>query len=204
MGTYPIVLADDHALMRQGLAGIIAGTGDLEVVGEAGDGLELLALLRKLAPRLVILDLSMPKLRGLEAIREIKARSPEISVLVLTMHKEYVHQALAAGADGYLLKEDADRDLFSAIEAIRQGRRYISSRLQATWVDGWDRIADPLTLRERQVLKLIAEGRTNKEIGEVLEISVRTVESHRAAILEKLRLKGTAELVKYALEHGYA
>ena len=203
MEPYTIVLADDHALFRQGLAGIIKGAADLEVIGEAGDGLELLALLKELKPHLVILDISMPKLRGLEAIREIKARSPEARILILTMHKEYIHQALAAGADGYLLKEDADTDLFSAIESIRQEKVYLSARLQTSLTRVWARIADPLTLREKEVLKLIAEGKTNKEIAEALAIGVRTVESHRASLLEKLRIKGTAELVKYALENGF-
>ena len=203
MESHTIVLADDHALFRQGLAGIIRGVADLKVVGESCDGLELLSLLKQLTPHLVILDISMPNLRGLEAIHEIKARNPETRILVLTMHKEYVHQALSAGADGYLLKEDADHDLFSAIENIRQGKVYLSSRLQAGLTQVWVRFADPLTLREKEVLKLIAEGRTNKEIAEVLAIGVRTVESHRASLLEKLHIKGTAELVKYALEQGF-
>ncbi|HEY5998838.1 MAG TPA: response regulator transcription factor [bacterium] len=200
--TYTIVLADDHALLRQGLARIIQGVDDLEVIGQAGDGLALLSLLEMQMPQLVILDISMPNLRGLEAIREIKARNPETTILILTMHKEYVHQAFAAGADGYLLKEDADSDLFSAIAAIRQGKRYLSLRLRTGLV--WAHIADPLTLREKEVLKLIAEGKTNKEIAELLAISVRTVESHRASLLAKLRIKGMADLVKYALEQGFA
>ena len=203
MEPYTIVLADDHALFRQGLAGIIKGAADLEVIGEAGDGLELLSLLKELKPHLVILDISMPKLRGLEAIREIKATSPETRILILTMHKEYIHHALSAGADGYLLKEDADTDLFSAVESIRQEKVYLSSRLQTGLTRIWAHVADPLTLREKGVLKLIAEGKTNKEIAEALAIGVRTVESHRASLLEKLGIKGTAELVKYALENGF-
>jgi len=130
MKGYRIVLADDHALFRQGLSKIIEGVADLEVAGEAGDGLELLSLMEMETPMMVILDISMPKLRGIEAVREVKKRFPAVKVLVLTMHREYLHQALSAGAEGYLLKEDADRELFSAIDKIRQGRRYISPRLR--------------------------------------------------------------------------
>jgi DNA-binding NarL/FixJ family response regulator len=213
MTAYRIVLADDHALFRQGLKGIIDGKADLEVVGEAGDGLELLKILEKAQPQMTILDISMPNLRGIEALHEIKKTYPEVKVLILTMHKdaEYLHQAIAAGAEGYLLKEDADPDLFSAIEKVRQGKIYISPRLSDDMVDDWaqmrrgDRVpsGDPLTVREREVLKLIAEGKSSKEVGDILFISARTVERHRANIMGKLKLKNTAEMVKYALHKGY-
>ena len=131
MGTYRIVVADDHALFRQGLKGILGGAADLEVVGEAGDGLELLNLLNlnKLDPHLVILDISMPNLRGIEAIPEIKMDHPNVKILIVTMHrdKEYLYQALAAGADGYFLKKDADTELFDAIEKIQRGKIYVAS-----------------------------------------------------------------------------
>jgi len=204
MDRFHIVIADDHALIRQGLRRIIQGVADLEVVGEAGDGNDLLSLLNTLTPHLVILDISMPNLRGIDAIRAIKANSPGVKILILTMHREYVHQALSTGADGYLLKEDADRDLFSAIENIRDGRIYLSPRLTNSLVK--DRIhasaSQPLSLREKGVLKLIAEGKSNKEIASLLVISIRTVESHRASILNKLKLKNTADLVKYAIQTG--
>ena len=204
MEGYRIVLADDHALFRQGLRKIIEGVADLEVAGEAGDGLELLSLLQTTDTHLVILDISMPKLRGIEAIRIIRKKHGEVKVLVLTMHPEYLHQALSAGANGYLVKEDADRELFTAIDAIRQGRQYVSPRLRKELPDDKAQISEPLSLRETEVLKLIAAGKSNKEIAETLFISVRTAEAHHASILGKLSLKNTADLVRYAIEKGYA
>jgi len=204
MDHYRIVLADDHVLIRQGLGGIIKEAADLAVVGEAGDGTALLALLKTVTPHMIILDLSMPYLHGIEAVQEIKRNYPEVKILVLTMHKEYLHQALSAGAEGYLLKEDADRDLFSAIENIRQGRVYISPRLAGELLRARAPAVDPLSSREKAVLKLIAAGKSNREVAEDLFISVRTVESHRAAILKKLCLNNTADLVKYSIEKGYA
>lgn len=211
MDSYRIVLADDHVLFRQGLKGILEGKADLEVVGEAGDGLELLTLLNfnKLAPDLVILDISMPNLQGIEAIPEIKMTHPNVRILIVTMHKdkEYLYQALAAGADGYFLKKDADAELFAAIEKIRQGRIYVSAYLSDLG-DDWEQIRQGfrtpiLTTREREVLKLIAEGKSNKQIADLLFISVHTVERHRANIMDKLNLKKTADLVKYAIQKGY-
>lgn len=204
MGGYRIVLADDHALFRQGLSKIIEGVADLEVAGEAGDGLELLSLLQTTIPHLVILDISMPRLRGIEAMREFKKSFPEVKVLVLTMHREYLHQALSAGAEGYLLKEDADRELFSAIDKIRLGRRYISPRLREELVEDEVPVPEPLSARETEVLNLIAGGKSNREIAEILSISVRTVEAHRATILSKLNLRNTADLVRFAIEKGFA
>ena len=201
MGSYRIVLADDHALFRQGLRMIINGVADLEIAGEAGDGVELIALLDTTPVQMVVLDISMPMLRGIEAIREVKKRYPAMKVLILTMYREYLHQALSAGAEGYLVKEDADRELFSAIENIRQGRRYVSPRLRGELPD--DGISEPLSLRETDVLKLIAAGKSNREIAEMLYISVRTAESHRATILSKLSLRNTADLVRYAIEKGF-
>lgn len=211
-GRYRIVLADDHALFRQGLKGILHGASDLEVVGEAGDGLELLGLLKsdRLDPHLIILDVSMPSLRGIEAIPEIKAVRPGVKLLIVTMHKdkEYLYQALAAGADGYFLKKDADTELFAAIEKIRKGKTYVSPHLSGDLADDWAQVRQGfdkpvLTNREREVLKLIAEGKSNKEIAGVLFISVHTVERHRANIQAKLKLKKTADLVKYAIQKGY-
>jgi DNA-binding NarL/FixJ family response regulator len=201
MARYAIILTDDHPMLRQGLRKIIEGVSDLEVVGEAGDGEELLLLLNAVTTQMVILDLSMPKMRGIEAIHEIKMRHPDVKILVLTMHREYMHQAFAAGADGYLLKEDADRELFSAIENIRKGRRYLSPCLTGEVLTTL--LSEPLSSREKEVLTLIADGKSNKEIAELLFISVRTIESHRASILDKLNLKSTADLVKYAIRKGY-
>ena len=215
MAPYRIILADDHALLRQGVKRIISEAGDLEVIGEAGDGLELLALLNHLRPDLIILDISMPNLRGIDAIHEVTTTYPEVKILVLTMHKarEYLYQAISSGAKGYLLKDDADKELFSAIETIRNGKIYVSPLLAEDLTDDWAQIcrgknqlplqSESLTLRERQVLKLIAEGRSNKDIADLLYISVRTVERHRANVMDKLSLKKTADLVKYAIEKGY-
>ena len=203
MGGYRIVLADDHPLFRQGLKKIIEGVADLEVAGEAGDGLELLSLMEMESPMMVILDISMPKLRGIEAVREVKKRHPEVKVLVLTMYREYLHQALSAGAEGYLLKEDADRELFSAIDRIRQGRSYISPRLREELAEDEVPVPEPLSGRETEILNLIAGGKSNREIATILYISVRTVEAHRATILSKLNLRNTADLVRYAIEKGF-
>ena len=209
MAAYRIVLADDHTLFRKGLRRTIEEIQDVEVIGEAGDGVELLNLLKKLTPHLVVLDISMPNLRGIEAIREIKRVHPEVKVLILTMHKdkEYLYQSIAAGADGYFLKKDTDSEFFSAIEKIRQGRIYVSPHLSGELTEDWEQIRRGLhpilTSREIEVLKLIAEGKANKEIADLFSISVHTVERHRANILEKLNLKGTADLVKYAIQKGY-
>ena len=202
-------------MFRQGLKRILEERSGFEVVGEVDCGLELLNFLEKLVPDLIILDISMPNLRGLEAIHEIKVNHPNVKILVLTMHKdkEYLHQAVTAGAEGYLLKEDADSELFSAIDRVRQGRIYVSPKLTEGLTTDWIKMTrgddkpsfEPvrLTTREREVLKLIAEGKSSKEIGDLLFISVRTVEHHRANIMEKLNLKNTADLVKYAVQKGY-
>jgi two-component system, NarL family, response regulator NreC len=213
MTPYSLVLADDHVLFRQGLRQIIERWAGLRVIGEAGDGLELLELLKGLAPNLVILDISMPNLRGIEAIHKVKAEHPSVKILVVTMHreKEYLAETMAAGASGYLLKDDPDTHLLAAIEKIRQGRVYVSPRL-------FDQLADlavtgrgsaralageRLTLREREILKLIAEGKTSKEVADLLCISHRTVEHHRASFMEKLNAKRVADVVKYAIARGY-
>jgi len=215
MASYSIILADDHVLVRQGLRRILEGTDDLEVVGEANDGLELLQLLKHVSPQMVILDIFMPNLRGIEAITEIKIMQPDVKVLILTMHrdKEYLYLALSAGAKGYLLKEDAARDLFSAIAEVRQGKTYISPYFSDQVINDVVQIVkgnakvifetDPLTSREREVLKLIAEGKSSKEIANLLFISVFTVNNHRASIMEKLNLNKATDLVKYAIRKGY-
>jgi len=215
MSPYDIVLADDHVLVRQGLKRIIEESTDLRVVGEANDGLELLTLLRHVTPQMVILDIFMPNLRGIEAIHEVRKIHPEVKVLILTMHKdkEYLYLALSAGAKGYLLKEDADKELFSAIEKVRHGKVYISPHFSEEVVDDLVQIGkgdaraifevDSLTPREREVLKLIAEGKSSKEIAQLLFISVLTVNNHRANIMEKLNLNKATDLVKYAIRKGY-
>jgi DNA-binding NarL/FixJ family response regulator len=213
---FKILLADDHVMFRRGVRRIIESMDNVEVVGEAGDGIELLKLVKDLDPDLVIMDISMPNLRGLEATREIKCIHSQLKVLILTMHKdrEYLYHALTAGAEGYLLKEDADGELISAIDTLRKGGTFISSLLSSQmaniFVDkfrpGGEAVTapeEPLTTREREIIKLIAEGKSSKEIGELLFISSRTVQHHRANIMRKLQLKKTADLVKYAIQKGY-
>lgn len=212
--TYRVILADDHILVRRGIKRILEENAKLEIVGEVGDGLELLNALNKIDVNMIILDVSMPNLRGIEAIPEIRRVRPEAKVLILTMHKdeEYLYQAISAGADGYLLKEDAEKELFSAIESIKNGKIYISPGLADQSMQNWARMrrgeedsphADALTVRQREILKMIAEGKSNKEIGDMLCISVRTVERHRANMMEKLSIRKTAELVQYALKKHY-
>jgi DNA-binding NarL/FixJ family response regulator len=212
-GPFTILLADDHVMFRRAVRRIIQGMPEVEVVGEASDGFELLELLKKTAPHLVILDISMPHLRGLEATREIKILNPNIKVLILTMHKdkEYLYHAFAAGAEGYLLKEDADSELLSAIATLRKGGTYISPLLSGQLTNlfmeksrpGEPAKSENLTIREREILKLIAEGKSSKEIGDLLFISSRTVQHHRSNLMRKLSVKKTAELVRYAIEKGY-
>lgn len=211
---YRVILADDHVLVRHGLKRILEENPNLEIAAEVGDGLELLNVLQKINPDLIILDVSMPNLRGIEAIPEIRRIRPNAKVLMLTMHKEedYLYQAISAGANGYLLKEDAEKELFSAIEHIKNGKIYISPSLADQSMQNWARMrrgeddaqhVESLTVREREILKLIAEGKSNKEIGDLLFISVRTVERHRANMMSKLNIRKTAELVQYALRKHY-
>jgi len=211
MDKYRIVLADDHPLLRQGLKKIIHENGVMKVIGEAGDGMALLKLLPKTNPDLVIIDISMPKLRGIEAIPKIKTIHPQVKILILSMHgdKEYLFQAISAGADGYLLKEDADSELFNAIETIFQNKIYISPMLADLTREDWVDLcrqkdkAKTMTPREQEIIKLIADGKTSKEIADLLFISYRTAERHRANIMKKFGLKKTADLVKFTIKKGY-
>jgi DNA-binding NarL/FixJ family response regulator len=209
-----VILADDHAMFRQGVRRILEELPGVEIVAEAQDGLALLHLLKNLEPDLIILDISMPNLRGMEAAREIKAIRPNVKILILTMHKEseYLYGAMKVGVDGFLLKEDADAELHLALKALLQGKMYISPLLSEQLPDllshlhrkGSNEKFDlPLTDRERQILKLIAEGKSSKEIGALLFISDRTVQNHRASIMKKLHFKSVADLVKYAVQKGF-
>jgi DNA-binding NarL/FixJ family response regulator len=207
MTPYGIMLADDHVLFRRGVKKIIERTDGLEVVGEANDGLELLQLLKQKTPALVILDISMPNLRGLEAAREIKVLYPWVKILLLTMHKtkKFLQQGLEAGVDGFLVKEDADTELLQAIRAIKDGGKFYSPLLSTQLAELvlQKGKTDPLTQREKEVAKLLAEGKSNKEIADLLYISMYTVRRHRARIMRKLELKGLADMVRYAMEQGY-
>jgi len=205
MDVCSIVLADDHVMFRQGVKRIIEETPGLEVVGEANDGLELLSLLKAHLPDLVLLDISMPHLRGLEAIREIKKLYPRVKVIFLTMHRsrEFLHQALQTGTDGFLLKEDADFELLRAIQTVMGGKKFISSLLSSEMADlalqNHSADPDPLSPREKTIVKLLAEGKTPKEIADLLYISIFTVRRHRDNIMRKLNLKRMADLIRYAI-----
>lgn len=214
MKPYTLIIADDHVMFRQGIRKIINANPALKIIGEASNGVELLEMLKQTVPDLILLDISMPQIQGLEAAKEIKKRYPKLKILILTMHKsnEYLNYALSVGADGYLLKEDADTELFSAIDTIRQQGTYISPLLSPQLKDlllrkyREDRSQfpeDPLTKREKEILRLIAEGKSSKEIGAVLFISSRTVEHHRANMMRKLGCRKIAELVRYAIQKGY-
>ena len=210
---YKIMLAEDHVLVREGIKKIIEAFPGLEVVGEVGDGPELLRLLKSLPVDMVILDISMPHLPGIEATREIKRAYPTVKVLILTMHKkkEYLHNAMAAGADGYLLKEDAPKELLSAIEKIRHGMSYVSPLLAGELANLYAQsqrqrkaeVDEPLTPREIEIIKMIAEGKSSKEIAEILFLSFRTIQNHRVKIMRKLNFKKNTDLVKYAIHKGY-
>lgn len=213
MAKCSIIIADDHVLIRQGLKKLIEENEALEVVGVAGDGLELLGLLEKATPDMILLDISMPHLRGIEVINEAKRLCPHVKILMITMHKteQYFLCAMSAGADGYLLKEDSDTELLAAIDTVMEGELYISPFLGEQFSDEVIRQyrengvfpCETLTNREVEVLKLVAEGLTSKEIADILSISIRTVEHHRANLLKKLELKNTADLIKHAIQNGF-
>ena len=213
MTPFRIILADNHTLCRQGIRRIIEEESIFKVVGEVGDGLELLDILNDVKTDMIILNICMPNLRGLEAAKTIKAILPDIKILILTMRRNtaYFKKAVSNGVEGYLLKEDADLELLTAIETIRQGETYISPILQKDLIGhliqfyqkGVLPTEDPLTAREREVLRSIAEGKSSREIGDTLHISIRTVQNHRANITKKLQVKGTANLVRYAITKGY-
>ncbi len=214
MDRYKVVITDDHELFRHGMRKILAGHGDIEVVGEAKNGLDLLKLLQKMSPDLILLDISMPGLRGLEAISEIKRSHPRTKIVILTMHRDsdFLFQAMSSGANGYLLKEDAEKDLFAAIDSTRKGGTFISQLVAADSMQDWIQLrrgdkkpeaAELLTMRERQILKLIAEGKSSREIGALLCISFRTVERHRANMMEKLAVNKTADLIRIAIDKKY-
>lgn len=213
MDSYRIVLADDHILVRDGVKHIIKERPDFRVVGEASDGLELLRLLKRKQTDMVLLDISMPGMRGIEAAREIKSNHPEIKIVMLTMHRKrrYVQYAMASGADGYLLKEATGDELFDAITNVRNGGSYVSksfskemvSEMVTLYQGGMKSRKEVLTTREKEILKLIAEGKASKEIADLLFISIYTVNNHRANIIKKLKIKKTADLVRYAIREGY-
>jgi DNA-binding NarL/FixJ family response regulator len=206
-----VLLADDHALVRAGIRALLEGLEGVVVVAEAGNGSEVLELARKHRPDVVLLDISMPGIGGLEASAQLKQELPEVRVVMLSMHanEEYVLQALRAGAVGYMLKDSATAELELALQAVMEGETYLSPPISRQVVEGYvQRVgaeqpaADHLTPRQRQVLQLIAEGLSTKEIAYRLELSVKTVETHRAQLMERLQIRDIAGLVKYAIRNG--
>lgn len=201
------MLADDHTIVRQGLKLILSAHVDLEVVGEAANGREAVDLADKLRPDIVLMDVQMPELNGIEATRKMVAANPRVRILVLSMHKEsvYVREILKAGARGYILKDAIDTELLNAVRSVARGDGYISPAVSSALNDkvrDSNNPVDMLTTREREVLLLIAEGKTNKEIATHLNLSVYTVDSHRGKIMEKLNLHSAGELVRFAMKNG--
>ncbi|HEY1215409.1 MAG TPA: response regulator transcription factor [Bryobacteraceae bacterium] len=198
-----VLLADDHSLVRRGFRRILEDDEALKVVGEASNGVEAIRMAHELKPKVVVMDLSMPELDGVQATKEIVKHLPGTQVLVLSMHADdnYVRNALDAGAMGYLLKSAIDVDLVGAIRSVSEGKRYIGSGLRYVAQERDDELSK-LTAREKQVLQLIAQGKSNKEIASLLELSVNTVSVHRANLMEKMNIHRTAELVLFAIRKG--
>jgi two-component system response regulator NreC len=208
-----ILLGDDHTLLRQGLRKILQERPDWEVVAEAGDGREAVRQALAVHPDIAILDIGMPLMNGIEATRQIVRRQPETHVLILSMHADeaYIIQALKAGAKGYLLKDSADTDLIRGVAAVASGKSFFSPAAAKVMLDDYvrhlaergitDRF-DSLSEREREIFQLVAEGRSNKEIADLLSVSPTTIETHRAHVLQKLDVHNTAELVLYAVRRG--
>jgi len=213
MAKIRVLLAEDHTIVRKGLRSLLEGKAEIDVVGEAQDGREALRRTEQLHPDVVLIDIAMPGLNGIEATRQIKQRFADVKVLVLTMHddQEYVRQVLQAGASGYVVKQAAPTDLLLAIQAVHRGDSYLSPSIskqviqeyvQSSGVaNGHDSYND-LTTRQREVLQLIAEGHTTREIAEMLTVSVKTVETHRANLMTKLDIHSTAGLTQYAMRKG--
>jgi two-component system, NarL family, response regulator NreC len=212
-----VLLADDHTLVRSGIATLLQSNKDFLVVGEAEDGDEAVRKTGELKPTVVVLDLSMPKLSGIEATKQIRKRYPDVYVLVLTMHEneEYVYQILKSGAAGYVLKSAGKDELIAAIRAAARGEKFFSPRISQIMAEGYVRRVEqvvtemeqgdiPLTRREREVLALVVDGLTNQQIADQLFISPRTVDTHRTNIMQKLNIHDLANLVRYAIEHGIA
>ena len=208
-----VVIVEDHKLFREGLKSMLADKTGMEVVGEAGDGLEAIRIVKKIRPDIMLLDLSMPKMNGISVMKEIKSQFPEIKIMALTIHEsdQYVLEAFEAGADGYCLKDAGRNELMVAVDSVLQGKRYISPSISGSVLEGYltgrkklksQTSWDTITQREREVLKLLGEGYQNKEISDMLFISVKTVEKHRANIMNKLDLHNAAALTAYAIEHG--
>jgi RNA polymerase sigma factor (sigma-70 family) len=202
-----ILLADDHAVVRRGFGLILGQEPDMQVIGEAGNGVDAVRLALELRPTLVIMDIAMTPVNGVEATRRIIEAAPDTRILILSMHKDavYVRETLRAGAKGYLLKESIDQDLLRAVRAVAQGDGFLSPEVSGTVLQDYQKVEDPfdqLTAREREVLQLLAEGKTAKEIATELDISVYTVDAHRGRIMKKLSSRSSTEIVRFAMRKG--
>ncbi|CAN5459074.1 response regulator transcription factor [soil metagenome] len=204
-----VLIADDHGIVRGGLRLLLDRQPDMQVVAEAADGIEAVELALRERPDICVLDVAMPRMTGLQATHEIRAYAPEIAVLLLSMHEDerYLFEALQAGAAGYVLKREADHALLTAVRAVMRGEPFMTNAAERSLVREWmandsTGPVEPLTPREREVLKLIAEAHTNRSIGELLHLAEKTVESHRANLLRKLGMRDRVELVRYAIRRG--
>lgn len=205
-----VLLADDHAVVRDGLRALLEQGRDFEIVGVAGNGRDAVSEAQRLLPDVVVMDIAMPELDGVEATRRIVEKCPATRVVILSMYltSEHVYRALHAGAHGYVLKESAGDEVAEAIRAVQAGKRYLSHKISETVIDDYLREAvhvsplDSLSLRERDVLQLVVEGQTNNAIAQKLSLSPKTVETYRTRIMRKLKVPDTVELVKFAMRHG--
>lgn len=209
-----IILADDHVLIRHGIKNLLSQSGEFEVVGEASNGEELIVMLDDHSAELVILDISMPKIGGLEAIAMVRERRPAMKILIFTMHKskQYFYHAMMAGADGYLVKDDSEEDLLRAIRRIQEGRTYISPFLAEDFADDVINVYrrdkkspfQELTKREREILQLVVDGYTSRQIADSLKLSPRTIDHHRSSLLRKFNMNNSVDLVNFAVRNGFA
>jgi len=205
-----VLLADDHAVVRDGLRALLEHVGDFEIVGVAGNGRDAVAEAQRLSPDVVVMDIAMPELDGIEATRRILEKCAGTKVLILSMYlsSEHLHRAMHAGARGYVLKESAGDEVVDAVRAVQAGKRYLSHKISETMIDDYLRDGvrvsplDSLSLRERDVLQMVVEGQTNSVIAAKLSLSPKTIETYRTRIMRKLKVHDTVELVKFAMRHG--
>ena len=208
-----VFLADDHAVVRDGMTALMEAEQDIQVVGTAGNGQQAVEQIKKIQPDIVVMDIAMPELNGIDATRKISETCPSVKVIMLSMHdsSEHIYQALKAGARGYLLKESAGKEVINAVHAVSSGRRYLSARIEEMVIDDYishqgttpeKSPIDKLSDRERQILQLVVEGKSSAEISEILFISPKTVATYRSRLMDKLAIRDLPGLVKFAIQHG--
>lgn len=214
MNTIKVLVAEDHTIVRKGLCALLEAEADIDVVGEAENGRQAVEMVEELNPDVVLMDISMPELNGMDATRQLKKKLPDLKIIILSMHsnEEYIIETLRAGASGYLIKRTAPSELIKAIHAAQEGKSFLSPSVSKKVIDSLVRSkaeidSEPrglnrLSTREREILQLIAEGHTNREIAKQLYVSAKTIEVHKGNIQKKLKITGTAELTKYAIRKG--